>query len=139
MADKLSPEERSLLMARVRQTGTQPELIVRSVLRRMRLRYISHVGSLPGKPDLVLRDFRVAIFVHGCFWHNHTGCRRGSLPRSNRHFWLPKIASNVRRDRVAVRALRSAKWRVAIIWQCQTSDERRLVARIRRLAEGSRK
>jgi DNA mismatch endonuclease (patch repair protein) len=133
MADTFTPQARSLLMARVKQTGTQPERVVRALLRRLRLRYVSHVRRLPGRPDLVLRDFRIAIFVHGCFWHNHSGCRRGSLPSSNREFWLRKIASNVRRDRAAVRALRADNWSVAIIWQCQTSDDQRLAVRIHRL------
>jgi len=133
MADKLSAEARSKLMARVRQTGTEPERIVRTILRNLRLRYASHVRRRPGRPDLVLRDVRVVIFVHGCFWHSHSGCRRGTPPQTNRDFWLRKIGSNVRRDRAAVRALRAAGWCVAVVWQCQTGDTKRLAARLRRL------
>lgn len=133
MADKLSAEARSKLMARVRKTGTQPERVVRTILRSLRLRYASHVRRLPGKPDLVLRDVRVVIFVHGCFWHSHARCRRGAPPQTNRDFWLRKIESNVRRDRAAARALRAAGWCVAIVWQCQTRDTRRVAARLKRL------
>jgi DNA mismatch endonuclease, patch repair protein len=137
MPDKITPETRSRLMARVRQRGTEPERIVRTLLRRMRIRYRSHVRRLPGTPDLVLSDFRVVIFVHGCFWHNHLGCRRGTLPASNREFWLPKIARNVQRDHAAARVLRARSWRVATVWQCQTLDLARLSARINRLCRGA--
>jgi DNA mismatch endonuclease (patch repair protein) len=120
-------------MARVRQRGTAPEREVWSILRQLRLHYRSHVRRLPGTPDLVLRDFHLAIFVHGCFWHNHQGCRRGAPPASNRQFWLPKIAANVRRDRAAARALRRQGWRVVVIWQCQLRDNARVARRLERL------
>jgi len=124
-------------MSRVRQRGTAPERVVQALLRRMHLRYRSHPRNLPGTPDLILRDFGVAIFVHGCFWHNHRACRRGALPASNRNFWVPKIAGNVRRDRLTARQLRAAGWRVAIIWECQARNEHRLTSRIRRITSHS--
>lgn|SRR5579863_667092 len=108
--------ERSRLMARVRRTGTGPELALRRALRRKGLPYRAGVGrSLPGSPDVAFKRHRVAVFVDGCFWH---GCpRHGTIPRTNTVFWLTKILTNRRRDRRVTRALRLSGWRVVRVWE----------------------
>src|SRR5258707_843105 len=106
--DTLTPEKRSKLMSRVRARDTRPELIVRSTLHRLGLRFRLHRNDLPGRPDIVLPRRRVAIFVHGCFWHRHAHCRKASTPANNRHFWLSKFRANRQRGRKKERDLRRA-------------------------------
>jgi DNA mismatch endonuclease (patch repair protein) len=119
-------------MARVAGKHTAPELSVRKAARLLGYRYRLHVRSLPGKPDLAFGPLRKAIFVHGCFWHGHAGCRYGRLPLSNLGYWGPKIERNRQRDRAHNRALRSAGWDVLVIWQCQTKHPDRLLAKLRK-------
>jgi DNA mismatch endonuclease (patch repair protein) len=119
MADKLTPEERSWLMSRVRGKDTKPEWILRSALHRMGFRYGLHNGKLPGKPDLVLRKYNTVIFVHGCFWHRHPGCPKSTTPKSNRAFWEEKFRRNVDRDARNRRLLKEAGWKVVVVWQCE--------------------
>jgi DNA mismatch endonuclease (patch repair protein) len=134
--DRLAPEQRSRLMARIRGRDTGPELFVRSFLHRRGLRFRLHVGGLPGRPDLVLPRYRAAIFVHGCFWHGHT-CRAGSVrPKTNARFWAEKLARNRERDRRSIAALRRAGWRVLVVWECSLRDADRLEARIGRWLAG---
>lgn len=115
--------ERSRLMASVRQKNTEPELAVRQVLHRNGYRYRLHRKSLPGSPDLVLPSKKLAIFVHGCFWHRHRKCKRSTTPKSRQDFWAEKFRQNVARDRRNYAALRKLGWSVKIIWECQTKDE----------------
>lgn len=125
--------KRSLLMARVRRSGTSPELALRTILHRAGYRYRLNGGSgLPGTPDIVLRKFSLAIFVDGCFWH---GCRQhGSVPKTNTHFWVAKILRNQQRDKEVDRALNSLGWKVCRVWEHELqADVRRLVRRIKRL------
>jgi DNA mismatch endonuclease (patch repair protein) len=129
---------RSALMAKVRQRGTTAELAVRRILRRLGIPYRSNVAKLPGRPDLFAFDQRVAIFVHGCFWHRHHGCKAASTPRTNVPFWSAKFEANVRRDKAKTRALRRRGLRVLVVWECQTRDVRklkRLVAMLERRLE----
>lgn len=123
---------RSAAMAMVRQTDTAPELAVRVVLRSLGIRYTTRNRDLPGSPDIANRRRRFVIFVHGCFWHRHTGCRRTTTPTRNRAFWEEKFAANVRRDRRASQALRAAGFKVLTIWECQTLDPSRMQGRISR-------
>ena len=126
-------------MAAVRQRGTGPELIVRGVLKSLGLRYRTTVRSLPGSPDVANHSRRWAIFVHGCFWHAHDGCRYFSVPRRNRAFWLAKFARNRTRDAEAVRELRKHDYRVVTIWQCELqriSMVRRKLAKLMAAATG---
>jgi DNA mismatch endonuclease (patch repair protein) len=119
------------MMARVRQAHTGPELRLRRLLHAAGLRYRLHARSLPGRPDLVFPKYGAAVFVHGCFWHRHEGCRYASTPASRREYWLPKFADNRRRDERQACALQEAGWRVALVWTCglttrsarQTADE----------------
>ena len=132
MADVLTREMRSRLMSRIRGSDTKPELIIRSMIRRMKLGYRQNYSGLPGKPDIVLIALKRAIFVHGCFWHRHGDCLRASLPASNRPFWRKKFSRNVKRDRENVLALRRLGWRVLIAWECETRHPDRLNRRIAR-------
>jgi DNA mismatch endonuclease (patch repair protein) len=115
--DTLTPAQRSEIMGRVRATNTRPELAVRRLLHRMGYRFRLHRADLPGKPDIVLPRYRIAIFVHGCFWHGHR-CRRGRRPTSNTAFWSRKLDANMRRDLAVRRALRRLGWRPIAIWEC---------------------
>lgn len=96
-----------------------PELVVRSYLHRRGLRFRLHRRDLPGRPDIVLPAYRVAILVHGCFWHGHAGCKRASLPKTRVSFWAEKIAANRERDARSIRALEALGWRPLIVWECE--------------------
>ena len=117
-------------MAAIRGKNTKPELTVRRFLHARGFRFRLHSASLPGRPDIVLPKHRTAVFVNGCFWHQHANCRLASLPASNRRFWREKLIGNRRRDRRKAQALRAAGWKVLTIWQCQLD-----VKRLRRLAD----
>src|SRR5579862_2099574 len=128
-ADILSSSARSALMGRIRGKHTKPELTVRRVLHRLGHRFRLHVGSLPGRPDIVLSKRKKIIQVHGCFWHRHT-CRFTYSQKSRTAFWERKFADNVRRDAVHLRKLRELGWSVLIVWECQTVSEGKLVRRL---------
>jgi DNA mismatch endonuclease (patch repair protein) len=120
--DNLTTERRSQNMRRIRSAGMKPEMTVRKLAHALGYRYRLHVKDLPGKPDLVFTKRRKVIFVHGCFWHQHPGCREGRPPGSNSAYWGPKLARNAERDRTALLALAKAGWRVLVIWECETGD-----------------
>jgi DNA mismatch endonuclease (patch repair protein) len=105
-------------MGRVRQAGTKAELEIGAALRTLGLFYRKNVRSLPGSPDFANRSARWAVFVNGCYWHHHKGCRRATVPKSNRDFWLGKFAANRRRDARALRELRRMGFRVVLVWEC---------------------
>jgi DNA mismatch endonuclease, patch repair protein len=128
----------SIRLARVRQTGTRPELAVRVAARRLGLQYRLHNADLPGSPDIANRSRKFSIFVHGCFWHRHSNCAGASTPKSNRSFWEAKFQRNQERDARAVRALEAQGFHVLVIWECETRNEQlldrllgALVARLR--------
>ncbi len=135
--DKISAERRSANMSAIRSKDTAPELVVRRTAHRMGYRYRLHVNSLPGKPDLVFPSRLRAIFVHGCFWHQHptTKCADARCPSSNLRYWQPKLARNVARDLENTNRLKENGWRVLVIWDCETKNERQLAARLRRFLE----
>jgi DNA mismatch endonuclease (patch repair protein) len=126
--DRLTPSDRSKMMAKVRAADTKPERIVRGAAHRIGLRFRLHRRDLPGTPDLIFPRHNLVIFVHGCFWHRHEGCARSSLPATNVEFWTRKFHRNMERDRAAVAAQETAGWRVAVIWECQTKDASALTA-----------
>ncbi|MCA9773959.1 MAG: DNA mismatch endonuclease Vsr [Myxococcales bacterium] len=126
MTDRLSSEQRSRLMSRVRNKNTAPEIKVRSVLHRMGYRFRLHRRDLPGQPDIVLPRHRKAIFVHGCFWHQHRGCRKSARPTTRTKFWNDKLDGNVRRDTESIGALRRSGWTPLVVWECQVGDEKTL-------------
>lgn len=131
MADRLSKEERSRLMAQVKTQGTAPELTVRSYLHAAGLRFRLHRRSLPGSPDVVLPKYRAVVFVHGCFWHQHPGCLKAALPKTNTEFWEEKLRKNSERDLRVESALTEENWRVFILWECDLREPR-----LRRLVRG---
>jgi DNA mismatch endonuclease (patch repair protein) len=141
MTDIVDSKQRSAMMARIRGRDTTPELAVRRIAHRMGLRFWLHRKDLPGRPDLVFPKHRLAVFVHGCFWHRHEGCRYASTPKSRIAFWTGKFAANVERDARQAEALRALGWRVIVIWQCETGDEgameRRIVGLIGRSTDAS--
>ena len=137
MTDRLSKTERSALMARIRSKDTRPELIVRSCIHRLGYRFRLHRRDLPGSPDIVLPRLRSVVFVHGCFWHRHAGCRFAYEPKSRCDFWSMKFRDNIARDRRNASRLRRLGWRVIIIWECQTRDQERLATRLAKLLGGS--
>jgi DNA mismatch endonuclease, patch repair protein len=118
MADVVPPGTRSALMARVRSKDTAPERFVRSALHAAGFRFRLQRRDLPGRPDIVLPRFRLAVFVHGCFWHGHN-CRRGAAPSSNIEFWSAKLQRNKTRDAQAQAALADLGWRIVVIWECE--------------------
>jgi len=121
--DVVDTATRSRMMAGIRGKDTRPEQIVRSFLHRAGLRFRLH-AKLPGKPDLVLPKYRAAVFVHGCFWHRHAGCRYATTPSSNIEFWQAKFDANVARDKRVSRELRKEGWHVFVVWSCRISDSR---------------
>ena len=118
MADVFTSEKRSAVMAGIRSKNTKPEMMVRKQVFAAGFRYRLHARNLPGKPDLVLARYNVAVFVHGCFWHGHK-CLNGKLPETNRDYWKKKFARNIKNDQRATRALRAKGWKVVTIWECQ--------------------
>jgi len=119
MMDIVSPERRSQIMRAICRENTAPEMLVRKAAHRLGLRFRLHVKPLPGRPDLVLPKWRTVIFVNGCFWHRHPGCKRTTIPKSNTEFWQRKFAANVQRDQINYARLEESGWRVLIVWQCQ--------------------
>ena len=118
MADIVDRKTRSRMMSGIRGKDTKPELVLRRALHARGFRYRLHAGKLPGRPDLVLPKYRAVIFVHGCFWHRHAGCRYTTTPSTNTAFWERKFRQNVERDREVRKKLKEAGWRVAIVWEC---------------------
>ncbi|WP_271627831.1 very short patch repair endonuclease [Bradyrhizobium sp. CCBAU 11445] len=133
MVDIVSPARRSEMMGRIRGKGTKPELVVRSSAHRLGFRFRLHAKTLPGSPDLVFPGRKIALFVHGCFWHRHPGCRHCYVPKSNIQFWREKFKKNVLRDERVRRGLEEMGWRVAVIWECETADPDALRKRLKRL------
>ncbi|WP_347093990.1 very short patch repair endonuclease [Sphingomonas parapaucimobilis] len=123
MVDTLKPEARSANMSRIRSRNTKPELLVRRVLHRAGYRFRLHCSNLPGSPDIILPRWRTTIFVHGCFWHGHEGCRRAKLPSTRTDFWKVKIERNRARDRAAAEALSVLGFRIVTLWECELKDE----------------
>lgn len=123
--------DRSEMMRSVKRENTLPELAVRRMLHSMGYRYRLHRKDLPGSPDIVLPKYRTAIFVHGCFWHSHDGCRRASVPHTNTDYWIRKFESNKARDTRNVSDLRTLGWKVLTIWGCEVKNHDLLVERLK--------
>lgn len=129
--DKPTPERRSANMRAIRSKGMKPEMAVRQAVYALGFRYRLHRRDLPGKPDLAFIGKRKAIFVHGCFWHQHPDCREGRPPKSNISYWEPKLIRNVERDEENERKLMEAGWQVLTIWECETFEVSAMLQRIR--------
>jgi DNA mismatch endonuclease (patch repair protein) len=128
--DKLSAESRSWNMSRIRGRDTVQEKRVRSLLHRLGFRFSLQNRELPGCPDIVLKGRKTAIFVHGCFWHRHKGCKNAVLPKTRAEFWLSKLHGNVERDKRNLIALKRQGWRVLTIWECEIKQEMQLSERL---------
>lgn len=124
MPDILTPQQRHRCMSHIHSKGTKPEMAVRKWLWTHGYRYRLNVKSVPGKPDIVMRKYRTAIFVNGCFWHGHEGCRQFVLPKTNTAFWLAKIGRNRERDRQNEELLRANGWQVITLWACSLTHNR---------------
>lgn len=133
MTDVYTKSKRSEIMSRIKGRNTSPEFAVSRLLRKLKVRYRRNVKSIIGQPDFVVHSAKTVIFVHGCFWHNHTNCKRAKLPTTNRAFWKQKILGNKRRDKKITRLLRNQGWRVITIWQCSLCNENRVLQRLRHL------
>ena len=130
--DIVTPARRSEMMAHIQGRDTVPEVVVRRTAHRLGFRFRLYRKDLPGRPDLVFPRYRAVVFVHGCFWHRHAGCRFAYDPRSRIPFWTEKFRQNVDRDRRTDDALRSLGWRVQVIWECETRDDSVVVDRLKR-------
>lgn len=137
MPDVVDRATRSRMMSGIRGRNTKPELTVRSFLHRQGLRFRIHGRQLPGRPDVVLPKYRVALFVHGCFWHRHGGCQYASTPKNNAAFWRAKLDGNALRDKRHRRELARLGWRVFTVWECEL-DEQRLLRLVRRIQDDAR-
>lgn len=122
MTDSLSRQKRSALMSKVRSADTKPEWVLRCALHRLGFRYRLRNRHLPGRPDLAFAKHKAVVFVHGCFWHRHSNCRRATAPKSNVAFWTAKFEKNKERDRRSKRQLAKQGWRVLVVWECELID-----------------
>ena len=130
MTDIVNAEKRSEIMSRIKGRNTTPELAVRRIAHGLGFRFRLHRRDLPGSPDLVFPRYRTVVFVHGCFWHRHDGCRYAYRPKSRIQFWTKKFEENVARDARNEVALHDLGWRVVVIWECQTRDQGAVRARL---------
>jgi DNA mismatch endonuclease (patch repair protein) len=135
--DKLAPERRSENMRQIRGKDTAPELAIRKLCRELGFTgYRIHRKDLPGKPDLAWVGRKLAVFVHGCFWHGHDCAEGIRKPKSNRDYWIPKIKRNQQRDVENIDALRAAGWKVIVIWECEINGQGRLSKMLRKFHKG---
>ena len=119
MPDTMTPQQRFICMSRNRAKNTRPELVLRGELWHRGSRFILNDKRLPGRPDIVLPKYRTVIFVHGCFWHGHKGCKNYTVPKTNTEFWVAKVARNQERDQEVWRKLEAKGWSVIIVWECE--------------------
>ncbi len=129
--DIVDAQTRSRMMSGIKGRDTVPEVVVRRVAHRMGFRFRLYRKDLPGRPDLVFPRYRAVVFVHGCFWHRHQGCRYAYTPRTRVRFWMGKFSDNVARDRRTEQALVTLGWRILVIWECETRNEAVVRERLR--------
>lgn len=138
MADIVDSRTRSRMMAGIRGKNTRPELSVRQFLHSNGFRYRIHDNKLPGSPDIVMRKYHLAIFVHGCFWHRHKGCRFATIPEQNHDKWLLKFRQNTERDQKQIEQLIELGWRVLVIWECSLKPTIRDLSWLPKYVESNR-
>ncbi|EBA5557899.1 DNA mismatch endonuclease Vsr [Salmonella enterica] len=129
--DTVTPAKRSYVMSRVKGRDTSPERIVRRLVYHAGFRYRLYDPRLPGKPDLVFWGKRKVIFVHGCFWHGHEGCRRNRMPKSNQEYWFAKLEKNKVRDSLHLSKLREMGWQALVVWECELKEADILLERLK--------
>ena len=129
MVDTVSKLIRSRMMAAIKSKNTSPEIVVRSIAHRLGYRFRLHARDLPGHPDLVFRSRKKVVFVHGCFWHQHSSakCPDGRMPKSNRPYWRAKLRKNTARDKRSLTALKKLRWKALVVWECETQNQDRLM------------
>ncbi len=135
MTDFMTPKQRSKTMSKVRGKNTKPEKLIRSRLHKLGFRFRINCPNLSGKPDIVLKKYNAVIFVHGCFWHNHKGCKKSKLPDTRNEFWKNKIAGTVMRDQRNISDLAKQGWRIALVWECGTKKKNNLDNIINKLSK----
>ncbi len=139
MVDKIKPEHRSWNMSRIRSKNTSPEMRVRSFLHHHGYRFRLHDKSLPGSPDVVLKKHQTVIFIHGCYWHRHNGCKQGGYfpkdPSQGVEFWNNKFEKNVQRDKKNIMKIEATGWKVIVVWECETTSKDKLEVSLRPLLE----
>ncbi len=138
MTDRISKERRSWNMSRIRSKDTVPEVRVRSFLHRAGYRFRLHDKSLPGSPDIVLKKHRTSIFVHGCYWHRHPGCKFAYTPKSRIEFWETKFQQNIDRDKKNEQLLVEMGWKVLTVWECETKTEEQIAYALKSLLDSQR-
>lgn len=126
MSDNLTPEQRRKAMARVKSQDTTPEMKARRLAHSLGYRFRLHSENLPGRPDLVFPRLKKVVFVHGCFWHGHDGCKASKRPSSNTEYWNTKLDRNIKRDQENIKKLIADGWKPLIIWECQTREQNEL-------------
>ena len=136
MADRITPEHRSWNMSRIKGKDTKPEIAVRQYLFANGFRFRKNDKRYPGKPDIVLPKYHTIIFVHGCFWHRHEGCKQATTPKSRTDFWLEKFQKNVQNDAKHIQELKNMGWKVIVLWECELEKQfeetmRNLIGEIR--------
>lgn len=129
--DKITKEKRSWNMSRIKGKNTQPEIIVRSIIYKMGYRFRLYSTKLTGKPDIVLTKFKIVIFIHGCFWHRHKGCKFAYTPKSRISFWKKKFIENIKRFNYVKLKLKKEGWKVHVIWECQIKNEDKLLKKLK--------
>src|SRR3990170_4807107 len=135
MADVFTQKKRSEIMSRISSKHTSPEIAVRKALYSLGFRYRLHDKKLPGKPDIVIKQAKTAIFVNGCFWHQHKGCRRQSVPKSNLKYWKRKLRTNIEKQKEDIRKLKKLGWKIFIVWECEAKREAGLVKKVNKIYE----
>lgn len=123
MVDKFSKHKRSEIMSHIKSKNTKPEITVRKIIYSLGYRYRLHRKDLPGKPDLAFIKKKKVIFINGCFWHGHSGCKKSALPDTNYEFWNDKIKNNVNRDTRNYKLLKDMGWKYLVIWQCEIKND----------------
>lgn len=118
MAEKIDRGTRSYIMSKIKKTNTKPEIIVRSFLFKKGLRFRIHANKMPGNPDILLPKYRTVLFINGCFWHCHPGCKYNKPPKSRQEYWIPKLKRNVERDLNNKMELKKLGWKVIVVWEC---------------------
>ena len=131
--DNLTKQQRSLCMSKIRSVDTQPEKIVREALRQLGRKHRLHDGRLPGRPDVVIPKSKTIIFINGCFWHQHRGCKRQSMPKANIGYWKRKLQRNIEKQKKDIKALKKLGWKASVIWECQTKNKELLIAKLQKI------
>lgn len=139
--DNKTPEARSLNMKAVAGKNTKPEMFVRSLLHKSGFRFSLHKKGLPGSPDLCMSKYKTVIFINGCFWHQHKGCKKAALPKTNVDFWSEKLGKNLQRDQLQYEELEKMGWRVLVIWGCicQQKNATQILEKVRKFLTGNEK